>query len=105
LHSFPTRRSSDLLLFGYFQGALGAESPSVTARLWAAITSRPPSASRIRVPTASRNMRIRLPPCSALLPAIAMPEDMTGIHDSHSTPCLGLGHKFLERLLLLQLGQ
>src|SRR5207247_2866858 len=52
--SRPTRPSSDLF--------------SVTARLRAAITSRPPSARTIRAPTISKNLRICVPPLARRLP-------------------------------------
>src|SRR5881409_3847713 len=88
---------------GYFQEpGSGAESSSVAARLWAAITSRLPSARKIRAPTISRSVRICDPPWRRLSQTFRCPATMRGFA-SRIVPQLWA--RVLERLLLLEFGQ
>src|SRR5882672_5574842 len=88
---------------GYFQEpGSRAESSSVAARLWAAITSRLPSARKIRAPTISRSVRICDPPWRRLSQRFRCPATMRGFA-SRIVPQLWA--RVLERLLLLEFGQ
>src|SRR6266850_2901922 len=88
---------------GYFQEpGSGAESSSVAARLWAAITSRLPSARKIRAPTISRSVRICDPPWRRLSQTFRCPATMRRFA-SRIVPQLWA--RVLERLLLLEFGQ
>src|SRR5437773_10359692 len=90
-------------VLGYFQEpGSGAESSSVAARLWAAITSRLPSARKIRAPTISRRVRICDPPWRRLSQTFRCPATMRGFASRIVPP---LCARVLERLLLLECGQ
>src|SRR5437879_2467583 len=91
----------------YFQEpGSGAESSSVAARLWAAITSRLPSARKIRAPTISRSVRICDPPWRRLSQTFRCPATMRGFA-SRIVPQLWarvLGQLFgLQHVVLVEL--